>query len=159
MTTSVPVSNQELIMLLCSSEYAPIECKDILANLTLTSTVEVLRNRSNPSTMAAMTPSSSSASINVLHEILPYVTAALVILLIYVISVCFLRFGAKMSWKHATSLALTLIFKGQESNPCCIFHQATYTANDGAAMPTASPDRPDTGILPLGYLNVMETSV
>jgi type IV secretory pathway VirB2 component (pilin) len=150
-------------MLLCSSEDAPIECKSILANLSLISTDGVLTSRSTSLTSStSMSPSSSSASNGVLHEILPYVTGGLVILMIYVISVCFLRYGAKLSWIHAISLALGLIFKGQDSNPCCVCHQTTYTASVGAAIPTASPDLPDIsrrgGVRPLG-LNVQETSV
>jgi type IV secretory pathway VirB2 component (pilin) len=121
MSTSVPISDEELIMLLCSSENAPIECKSIIANLSLSSTDVVLTSRPTLSTSSTSMVSSSSSTPNgLLHEILPYITGGLVVLMIYVISVCFLRYAAKLSWVHAISLALGLVFKSQDGNTCCV---------------------------------------
>jgi hypothetical protein len=81
--------------------------------------------------------------------------------MIYVISVCLLRFAAKLSWVNVISLALGLIFKSQDAT-CCICHQTTYAASAGAGIPTASTDFPDMfrrGDVRLSGLNVQETSV
>ena len=161
MHTSVPISDEELLVFLCSSENAPIECKNIMANLTEIRTALISTSSSMP--MASSTPlasSSSSTSSGILHEIMPYLTGGLIILMIYVISVCLLRYAAKLSWVNAISLALGLIFNSKEAI-CCICHQTTYAANVGAVIP-ASSDLPDMffrGAVRLSGLNVQESSV
>ena len=161
MYTFVPLSDEELLIFLCSSENAPIECENIMANLTefrtnLTSTTTSMP--AAPSTLLAS--SSLSTSNGILHEIMPYLTVFLIFLMIYVISVCLLRFAAKLSWLNAISLALGLIFNGKEA-VCCILNQTTYAANADTGVPVTS-DLPDIfrrGAVQLSALNVQESSV
>jgi hypothetical protein len=97
-----------------------------------------------------------------LHEVLPYIAGGLVILMIYIISVLFLCFAAKLTWVNAISLALGLIFKGHDGNPCCVCHQAIYTPGVGAIIPTASQgalDMPRQGSAQPDGLDVQETPV
>jgi type IV secretory pathway VirB2 component (pilin) len=163
MPTPVYISDEELIILLCSSENAPIECKSITTNSSFNNTAVTLSSCAALSTSSTLIePNRSSTPNAFLHEILPYITGALVILMIYIISVCFLRFAAKLSWVHAVSLALGLIFKGQDGNPCCICHQTMYAPSVGTAIPAVSPGIPDIlrrGVVQPADLNVQETPV
>jgi hypothetical protein len=163
MSPSVYVSDEELIILLCSSENAPIECKSIMTNSSLNTTIVTLSSRPALSTSSTLIESNGLSAPNAfLHEILPYITRGLVILMIYIISVFFLRFAAKLSWVHAISLALGLIFKGQDGNPCCVCHQAIYAPGVGTVIPAVSQDSLDMSrrgdVQPAG-LNVQETPV
>ena len=167
MTTFAPLSNEELLIFLCSSDEAPIECKTIMANLTKGRADLTLTSSSKAGASSTSLPSSSlSASSGVLHEILPYLAGILIFLMIYIISVCLLRFAAKLSWVNAISLALGLIFSGKEA-VCCICHQTLYAANSAnaaAVIPaiTTPADLSDVfrrGAVQLTNLNVQESSV
>ena len=164
MNTFVPLSNEELLMFLCSSDDAPIECKNIMANLTKGPTDLTSTSSFKATASSTFLPSSSSSmSRGVLHEILPYLAGILIFLMIYVISVCLLRFAAKLSWVNAISLALGLIFNGKEA-VCCICHQTTYAANVDTVIPaiTVPTDLNDLfcrRAVQLSNLNVQESSV
>jgi hypothetical protein len=164
MTTFANLSNDELLIFLCSSEVAPIECKDLMANLTRGPANLTLTSSSEAVTSTTSLPSSNlSASSEVLHEILPYLAGILIFLMIYVISVCILHFAAKLSWANSISLALGVIFNGKEA-VCCICHQTLYTAGVDGVIPTITPpanldDALRRGAIQLTNLNVLESSV
>jgi hypothetical protein len=165
MTTFVPLSNEELLIFLCSSDEAPIECKDIMANLTRGRADLLLTSSPKAGTSStSLPPSSLSGSSGVLHEILPYVAGILIFLMVYLITVCLLRFAAKLSWVNSISLALGLL-RGKEA-VCCIFHQTLYAANSDAASVIPAITRPADpsdvfrrGAVQLTNLNVQESSV
>jgi hypothetical protein len=162
MTTFAPLSNEDVLIFLCSSENSPIICKNIMANLTEGRKSLNSTTASMPAALTTpMASSTSSSSNGILHEILPYLTVFLIILGIYVISVCFLRFAAKLSWLNAISLALGLVFHGKEAI-CCILNQSTYAAGaDTGVIPVTSDlgSMSRRGAVRLTNLNVQESSV
>jgi hypothetical protein len=141
MAPSVTLTDDDLMIFLCSSENAPTECKSILnsssVNVTEWTPLTILPTLTASSTSPA--PSGLSMASFALHEVLPYIIGGCVLLFIYLMSVLLLRFAAKMSWLHAVSLALALVFKG-EGRVCCVCHQVNYALGDGAVVPQADPE-------------------